>query len=57
MNLFTKRNRLTDIENKLMVTKGEQWRGEGRGDGHSRQKNLHAQRHEGIWHIQRLPGS
>ena len=22
MNLFTKRNRLTDIENKLMVTKG-----------------------------------
>ena len=23
MNLFTNRNRLTDIENKLMVTKGE----------------------------------
>ena len=27
MNLFTNRNRLTDIENKRMVTKGE--RGEG----------------------------
>ena len=27
MNLFTNRNRLTDIENKLMVTKGEMWRG------------------------------
>ena len=25
MNLFTNRNRLTDIENKLMVTKGEMW--------------------------------
>ena len=24
MKLFTKRNRLTDIENKFMVTKGEQ---------------------------------
>ena len=23
MNLFTKQNRLTDIENKLMVTKGK----------------------------------
>ena len=23
MNLFTKQNRLTDIENKIMVTKGE----------------------------------
>ena len=23
MNLFTNRNRLTDLENKLMVTKGE----------------------------------
>ena len=23
MNVYTKRNRLTDIENKLMVTKGE----------------------------------
>ena len=23
MNLFTKRNSLTDVENKLMVTKGE----------------------------------
>ena len=23
MNLFTKQNRFTDIENKLMVTKGE----------------------------------
>ena len=23
MNLFTKQNRLTDIENKLMATKGE----------------------------------
>ena len=28
MNLFTKQNRLTDIENKLVVTKGE-----GRGGG------------------------
>ena len=26
MNLFTKQNRLTDIKNKLMVTKGEMWR-------------------------------
>ena len=25
MNLFKKQNRLTDIENKLMVTKGEGW--------------------------------
>ena len=25
MDLFTNRNRLTDIENKLMVTKGEMW--------------------------------
>ena len=25
MNLFTKRNRLTDLEIKLMVTKGETW--------------------------------
>ena len=27
MNLFTNRNKLTDIENKLMVTKGERRRG------------------------------
>ena len=28
MNLFTKQNILTDVENKLMVTKGEGiWRG------------------------------
>ena len=28
MNLFMKQNRLTDIENKLMVTKGERgWEG------------------------------
>ena len=27
MNLFTQRNRLTDIENKLMVTKGERFVG------------------------------
>ena len=27
MNLFTKQNRLTDLENKLMVPKGETWRG------------------------------
>ena len=27
MNLFTNRNRLTDIENKPMVTKEETWRG------------------------------
>ena len=26
MNLFPNRNRLTDIENKLMVTKGERGR-------------------------------
>ena len=25
MNLFKKRNRFTDIENKSMVTKGEWW--------------------------------
>ena len=25
MNLFTKQKRVTDIENKLMVTKGEMW--------------------------------
>ena len=30
MNLFTNRNRHTDIENKLMVTKGE--RGGGRDE-------------------------
>ena len=28
MNLFTNRNRVTDVENKLMVTKGER-EGEG----------------------------
>ena len=27
MNLYTNRNRLTDIENKLMVTKVEGWKG------------------------------
>ena len=27
MNFFTNRNRLTDIRNKLMVTKEERWRG------------------------------
>ena len=27
MNLLTNRNKLTDIENKLMVTKGERWGG------------------------------
>ena len=28
-NLFTNKNRLTDFENKLMVTKGERWGGRG----------------------------
>ena len=39
MNLFTKRNRLTDIENKLMVTKREMWVGKdksGAWDKHTR---------------------
>ena len=26
MNLFTNRNRLTDLENELMVARGERWR-------------------------------
>ena len=28
MNLFTKQNRPTDVENKLMIIKGERCRGE-----------------------------
>ena len=28
MNLFIKQNRLTGTENKLMVSKGERWKGE-----------------------------
>ena len=27
MNLFKNRNKLTDVKNKLMVTKGEMWVG------------------------------
>ena len=27
MNLFTKQNRVTDVENKLMVTRGKSWGG------------------------------
>ena len=40
MNLFTNRNRLTDIESKLMVTKGDGW-GINQEFGISRYKQLY----------------
>ena len=41
MNLSRDKNRLTDMENRLVVAKGEQERWDGLGVGVSRCKLLH----------------